>query len=217
MTPPPLPAREAYALWAETYPPWPHNALMQVEQDVLAPLIASTAPSRALDVGTGTGRYLAALEATGASLVVGLDFSMAMLSRHAAGTLRICADAYRLPFPDDAFDLVTSSLMVGDVERLGDWAGEVARILSPGGHLIYSDFHPAWTEEGWRRTFHTCDGHVIELGYWPHALDAHLAALADASLHVRTIREPRCAGRRSPVIAAFHAVKGRRPPAGRHR
>ena len=20
-----LPAREAYALWAETYPPWPHN------------------------------------------------------------------------------------------------------------------------------------------------------------------------------------------------
>src|SRR4051812_40636254 len=54
----PTPARTAYGLWADTYPPWPHNPLMQAEQRVVAPLIAAARPVTALDVGTGTGRYL---------------------------------------------------------------------------------------------------------------------------------------------------------------
>jgi hypothetical protein len=37
----PMPARDAYGLWADTYPPWPHNPLMQAEQEVVAPRIAS--------------------------------------------------------------------------------------------------------------------------------------------------------------------------------
>src|SRR4249920_4234950 len=105
--------------------------------------------------------------------------------------------------------------MVGDVERLPEWASEVARVLMPGGHLIYSDFHPQWSREGWRRTFRAADGQLFEVGYCTHSIDAHLAALAAASLQVRTIREPRCAGRRSPVVVAFHAVKRRDGQAGK--
>jgi malonyl-CoA O-methyltransferase len=204
-----MPLLDAYALWAESYPPWPHNALMRAEQRVMVPLIAATTPSRALDVGTGTGRYLPHLEATGAALVIGLDLSMSMLSRHVGPSLRVCADAHRLPFDEGAFDLVTASLMVGDVERLADWVHEMARVLTPGGHLIYSDFHPAWAAEGWRRTFRTVDGRLVELDFWPHTIDDHLAALSGASLHVRTVREPRLGGRRSPVVVALHAIKRR--------
>jgi malonyl-CoA O-methyltransferase len=204
-------AREGYALWAETYPPWPHNPLMRAEQLAVAPIISAAAsavaPARALDVGTGTGRYLPLLASAGARLVVGLDISLPMLGRKAYGLPRVCADACRLPFPDASFDLICSSLMVGDLEDLGAWLGEATRVLAPGGHLVYSDFHPSWTDERWRRTFRTADGRLFELSYFPHAIDEHLAWLERAPFIVRTIREPRLAGRKTPIVVVFHAVK----------
>lgn len=223
--PAPLPTRVAYALWAQTYPPWPHNPLMQAEQAVVAPIIAATRPQRALDVGTGSGRYLPVLASTGARVVVGVDFSLPMLTAGRAGTgrldraVRVCGDAYRLPFRDASFDLVSSSLMVGDVGELAGWAGELARVLAPGGHLVYSDFHPAWAARRWRRTFETADGRSFEIAYFPHTIDEHLKVLEERSFDIRAIREPRLAPpgqvvsaerlrRRSlPVVVIFHAVK----------
>jgi malonyl-CoA O-methyltransferase len=206
-------AREGYALWADTYPPWPHNPLMRAEQSAVERILSAAAPVRALDVGTGTGRYLPLLASAGARLVVGLDMSLPMLGRKAYGLPRVCADACRLPFPDASFDLICSSLMVGDLEDLGAWLAEATRVLAPGGHLVYSDFHPSWTAERWRRTFRTADGRLFELSYFPHAIDEHLALLERAPFVVRTIREPRLAGRKTPVVVVFHAVKPvRRPP-----
>ncbi len=70
-----------YALWAETYPPRPHNPLMEAEQSVVgADARSAAAAPRALDVGTGTGRYLPLLQSAGARLVVGIDLSLAMLA-----------------------------------------------------------------------------------------------------------------------------------------
>ena len=216
-----MPARDAYALWAESYPPRPHNALMQTEQSVVEPTIATIAAllqradqrrtHRALDLGTGTGRYLPILAPAGTRLTVGLDLSMPMLTREPGGQPRICGDACGLPFREASFDLVCSSLMAGDVERLGAWLGEAARVLAPGGHLVYSDFHPSWAAERWRRTFRAADGRLIELPYFPHTIEEHLALLERASLGVRTIREPRINGRHAPVVIVFHAVKARRP------
>lgn len=204
---PMLPSQQAYDLWAESYPPRPHNPVMQAEQDVVAPLISAISPTRVLDVGTGTGRYLPLLAATNARVVVGLDLSMAMLTRQVSVAPRVCGDGCRLPFVDRSFDLVTSSLMAGDIEDLAEWVAEMSRVLVPGGHLIYSDFHPNWVTEGWRRTFRAPDGRTFEVAYCPHTIEAHLSALAGAALLVKTIREPRCTGHVSPVVVAFHAVK----------
>ena len=202
-----LDAQDAYALWADTYPPRPHNPLMEVEQSVVEPVITAAKPARALDIGTGTGRYLPLLAATGAHLVVGLDRSMPMLGYHADHRPRVCADGCRLPFPAGSFDFICSSLMVGDVEDLGAWTREVARILAPGGQLVYSDFHPSWSREQWRRTFRATDGRRYELAYFPHTIDQHLACLQDSELVVRTIREPRLGPRKAPVVVVFHATK----------
>ena len=97
--------------------------------------------------------------------------------------------------------------MVGDVADLAGWMHEMARVLCPGGHLVYSDFHPSWTNEQWRRTFRGIDGKRYELSYFPHSIDEHLARLQDSALIVRTIREPRLAGRKAPVVVVFHATK----------
>lgn len=211
-----LPAPEAYEKWADTYPARPHNPLMQAEQSVMTPMIESARPVCALDVGTGTGRYLEVLRAAGARTAIGVDLSMAMLVRGRSASPAVCGHACRLPFADRQFDLVSASLMVGDIEDLEGWVREMARVLVPGGHLVYSDFHPVWSAQRWRRTFQAADGRRFELGYFPHAIEDHLAALGVSSLAVRAIREPRVEGKRDPVVAVFHATKpGRRPPAGR--
>ena len=71
--------RTAYDIWADTYPGVAHNPLMRLEQEIVESILMTLQPSRALDVGTGSGRYLPILKRTGAARVVGADFSMAML------------------------------------------------------------------------------------------------------------------------------------------
>lgn len=202
-----LSPRLAYELWAESYPPEPHNPLMEVEQSIVSRMIQYTSAVRALDVGTGSGRYVPLL-ATRASCVVGVDLSLAMLGR-SEGRRRVCGDACVLPFRSGSFGLVNASLMVGDIADLDGWVGEMARVACRGGHLIYSDFHPSWTERGWQRTFRTADGreHVVE--FVPHTIEAHLSALDAGGFRIEAIREPRLkiAGVDLPVVAIFHAVK----------
>jgi malonyl-CoA O-methyltransferase len=190
---------------------------MEVEQSVVAPIIASLRPRRALDIGTGSGRYLPFLAATGARLVVGVDRSGEMLQSREDGLPRVRGDACRLPFGDGCFDLLSASLMVGDVERLDCLMTEVSRVLAPGGHLVYSDFHPLWANRKWRRTFRAADGCLYQLPYFPHAIGEHLALLDQHSLTVRVIREPRIVPPRAryslvghrdvPAVVVFHAIK----------
>src|SRR5947207_14784636 len=106
-----VPALEGYAMWADTYPPRPHNRLMAAEQEIVEPIIRSASPRRALDVGTGTGRYLGLLHSAGATFIVGVDMSLAMLEHRHCATPRVCGDACKLPFADGQFDFVCSSLM----------------------------------------------------------------------------------------------------------
>ena len=218
-----LSAHDAYDLWADTYPPVAHNPLMRVEQQVVEPLLSHIRARRALDVGTGSGRYLPLLQATGASSVVGLDFSLAMLRRGDGAPGRVCGDACRLPFARASFDLINASLMVGDIADLGAWAREMARVLALRGHLVYSDFHPSWAQRGWSRTFRSADGAMHDVAFHPHTIDDHLTALEQAGLRVRAIREPRLTASRDDrqpairmfrrrwdnpqVVIVFHVVK----------
>jgi malonyl-CoA O-methyltransferase len=212
-----LAARVAYDLWAGSYPPVAHNPVMRAEQSSVAPLLARSPAKRALDIGTGSGRYLPILRAAGARSVFGLDFSMAMLTSARSpddGTARICADAMRLPFRRSAFDLINASLMVGDIADLRAWTGEVSRVLARGGTLVYSDFHPTWAEHGWRRTFRTARGDEHEIAIEPHTIEDHLAAIERAGLTVMAIREPRVSSGsdpRDPVIRSFQREWGDPP------
>jgi SAM-dependent methyltransferase len=206
----PLSPHAAYELWADTYPAVAHNPLMRIEQEIVEPLLAHLPAKRALDVGSGSGRYLPLLESTGASIVPGLDFSLAMLTR-SAGRARVCGDACQLPFRCASFDLVNASLMVGDIADLGAWMREMARVLAGGGHLVYSDFHPSWAKQGWSRTFRGADGAMHDVSFNPHSLEDHQAAIAEAGLRVVAIREPRFRDERDPAVGAFRRRWGNPP------
>jgi ubiquinone/menaquinone biosynthesis C-methylase UbiE len=96
---------------------------------------------RILDVGAGTGLLAPhLLEASGAALLVEVDYALAMLragrGKSADGRRRlVCADALRLPFRPAAFDAV---LCFGILPHLGDARTALAALWSavaPGGRL----------------------------------------------------------------------------------
>jgi malonyl-CoA O-methyltransferase len=203
--------REAYALWAPSYPSAAHNALMRTEQRVVGAAIARTQPARALDLGTGSGRYLTELAAAGATLIVGLDFAPEMLARAPRCGHRVCGDARELPFAAKSFDLVNASLMAGDVDDLSAWTRELASVLDSGGHLIYSDFHPSWQQNGWRRTFQAPDGRGIDLPYVPHTIGDHTHALRSAGLALVSCVELPLEDNEDADTAAFRRRWGNPP------
>ncbi|WP_233407812.1 malonyl-ACP O-methyltransferase BioC [Marinomonas spartinae] len=97
-----------------------------------------------LDLGTGTGRAIPLLRSLfSPDRLVAMDLSQQMLSqaRMAApsqATSFICADAEALPFVDEAFDLVLSSLalqwcLCPDVLFDG-----LYRAVKPGGYIVFS-------------------------------------------------------------------------------
>jgi ubiquinone/menaquinone biosynthesis C-methylase UbiE len=101
--------------------------------------LAAVPPSRrVLDVGTGTGLGAFAIAARFPDAdVVGVDLSEDMVAEarrktppELAGRIRFeQADAARLPFPDESFDLVTLGNMI-------PFFDELARVLAPDGALL---------------------------------------------------------------------------------
>lgn len=183
----------AYDVWAESYPPLPHNPLMRAEQEAMLSLCSDVADRRVLDLACGSGRYGLLLQQRGTSFVVGSDLSAGMLARAPLAN-RVRADMLKLPFAAASFDIVISGLAVGHAPSLDAWMTEVARVLAPGGHLVYSDFHPDAARAGMTRSFTDAAGQRHELLHALHALDAHLAAAGRAGLMLEASREV-CVGR----------------------
>jgi ubiquinone/menaquinone biosynthesis C-methylase UbiE len=101
---------------------------------------------RVLDVACGTGNAaIRAAEAGGR--VVGLDATPELLERARAlsGDVDwVEGDAEALPFADDEFDVVLSTFGCMFAPRHEAAAGEIARVLRPGGRFGIC----SWTPEG---------------------------------------------------------------------
>ena len=108
--------------------------------------LAEIRPSdRALDLACGTGDLAFAAASNGAS-VVGLDVTFRMvelaLSKKAARDAAfIVGDMGCLPFPDAAFDVITTGYGLRNVPDLAAAVREACRVLRPGGRFVSLDFN----------------------------------------------------------------------------
>jgi len=111
-------------------------------------------PQMILDAGTGTGAAIPSLFARyKKAQIVTLDLSENMLHKAGqhGGFLRapqaVCGDIERLPFADDSFDLVFSSLSMQWCNDLNAALLEAKRVLKPGGLYVFTTFGPDTLKE----------------------------------------------------------------------
>jgi ubiquinone/menaquinone biosynthesis C-methylase UbiE len=130
-----------------------------------------------LDVGCGTGAVtIPAKERVGNNgIAVGIDPDPAMISmaRRKAKRKDLEIDfrvgvIESLPFPDETFDVVTSSLMMHHLpEHLrSKGLAETFRVLKPGGRILIAEMRRP-TGSGFRRFLTSVilhHGHVVEFG-----------------------------------------------------
>jgi 2-polyprenyl-6-hydroxyphenyl methylase/3-demethylubiquinone-9 3-methyltransferase len=138
---------------------WDHPvALLRAEAALKNPWVgerlrtlSSGRPCRVLDVGCGAG-FLAASLADAGHRVIGLDVSVGSLKAAKGVTRRsedpsvmrpayLAADAYRLPFPDAAFDAVCALDFLEHVSSPEQAIAEAARVLRPGGIFFFHTFN----------------------------------------------------------------------------
>jgi ubiquinone/menaquinone biosynthesis C-methylase UbiE len=118
-----------------------------------------------LDVGCGTGTLAmdVARRVGRAGRVAGIDPGPQQIARARSKAARSNVPIEfqvgvieQLPFPDQTFDVVLSTLMMhhlpASLKRRG--LAEIARVLKPGGRLIIADFKPKKERQGQAARFH---------------------------------------------------------------
>jgi demethylmenaquinone methyltransferase/2-methoxy-6-polyprenyl-1,4-benzoquinol methylase len=102
---------------------------------------------RILDLAAGTGTSSEPFERAGAT-VVATDLSLGMLEvgkQRRPALSFVAADALRLPYADGAFDAVTISFGIRNVEDPAAALRELRRVTRPGGTLVVCEFStPTW-------------------------------------------------------------------------
>jgi demethylmenaquinone methyltransferase/2-methoxy-6-polyprenyl-1,4-benzoquinol methylase len=114
-------------------------------------LVPPAGPAPILDLCTGTGDLALAYDraAGGRTPIVGADFCHEMLvraqdktrRRRAASRVRYLeADAQRLPFPDEHFQITTVAFGLRNVTDTDRGLAEMVRVTEPGGRVAILEF-----------------------------------------------------------------------------
>jgi SAM-dependent methyltransferase len=141
-----------------------------------------------LDVGCGTGIYLAAQRTYFADQPVrwfGVDPSEAMLAAargKADGFAVARATAERLPVGDAQIDYLFSSFVFHHVEDKPSALDEFARVLRRGGRLRIRNMDPWGMEQSWVYRFFPKTRVLDDARFWPGS--RHRAELEQRGFHV---------------------------------
>jgi 2-polyprenyl-3-methyl-5-hydroxy-6-metoxy-1,4-benzoquinol methylase len=159
--------------------------------------IAELAPERLLDIGCGEGWLIRAAVARTGCAAVGIDGAAALIEAaraadptsiyHVLGYDSFAASDIGADFDVAVFNY---SLFAEDIAPL---LCAAASRLAPGGAILIQTLHPGdGQEDGWRTEDFTAfnGGDWAAMPWYYRTLGSWRAALSDAGLEVRNMREP---------------------------
>lgn len=218
-----MPLRSRYDEHAEWYDGWNKPHAEHNAPEVLN--LLGPGDGLCLDLGCGSGHYFDILTSSGRT-VVGLDCSAGQLhiarnrSRHI-----VQGDAAALPFADRTFPAVATMWISTDVDDFAAVLAEAARVLTPGGLLVFYGAHPCFNgphvqrmddggvrahptyrQAGWHQEAPWWGEYVRKrVGMRHHPLADLLNAFTAAGLAIERVAEP--SDRPVPIILGVRARK----------
>lgn len=186
---------EGYALWAETYDTF-GNPMLDADAACVGPLLPPLGGKAVLDLGCGTGRWLARFLEEGAA-ATGVDSSQAMLDKarekfgnHPRLRLELRDLEAPLPLEPAAFDLVFSSLVLEHIRDLPRFFGQVFRLLRPDGLAVLSTMHPAMFLKNVQAHLEDSrTGQEVRFVSYPHQVSDFVQAALGAGLELTGMAE----------------------------
>ena len=137
-----LDSKSGYARYAHEYDDL-EKFWDSFEQDRLAPYIAQSSGKEVLDAGAGTGRIALRLHTAGAK-VTALDLSPEMLAKLHQKNSEIEVvegDMEHMPFEDEKFDMIFSSLALVHLKKVEPFLDECYRVLKDDGKVVLVNIH----------------------------------------------------------------------------
>lgn len=118
----------------------------------IADIVSPKAGQKILDAGCGPGNLIVELKKRSPdTYITGLDMDPKILAvadrkikENSFVVSLVEASAAKMPFPDNTFDAVTSTLMIHHLtsEERKEMVREAYRVLKPGGNFFLYDFGP---------------------------------------------------------------------------
>lgn len=210
-------AREAFAMWSQVYD-HQANPLLSLEERFLSELLPQVRGLDVLDVGCGTGRWLANFVPRFPGSLTGVDSSPEMVARAKKKlgpyATVLVGEVESLPFESCSADLLLASFVASYVPELYRLVAEVRRVVRPGAQIYLSDLHPATSHAcKWRRSFKV-GGREVELATHARSVNEVITCFEAFGFEAVSLLEPpfgapeqailRSAGK----LAAFHAAEG---------
>lgn len=137
-----LDAKSGYARYAHEYD-MKEKYWDSFEKDSLKPFIQAAEGKNVLDAGAGTGRLSVKLHKAGAH-VTALDISpdmLRLLEQKEPAIPTVLGDMEAMPFEDETFDMVFSSMAMVHLKKITTFLDECYRVLKDDGELVLVNIH----------------------------------------------------------------------------
>jgi ubiquinone/menaquinone biosynthesis C-methylase UbiE len=156
---------KAYDRWAADYDDQPGNLMIDLDEQIFTALLAGTelTGKQVADIGCGTGRHWNKILEMMPKSLTGFDVSSGMLDqlqiKFPGAVCHVVKDHLLSQLPDNAADLLISTLTIAHIGNITGMFAEWNRVLKPGGEVLLTDYHPEALARGARRTFRTNGKH----------------------------------------------------------
>ncbi|MEA2419356.1 MAG: hypothetical protein QOE60_1562 [Thermoleophilaceae bacterium] len=182
--------RSGYGEWVDTYEQTVEDAM---DIELLESLRSVPWAGEVADLGCGTGRTGVWLQGRGVEAIDGVDLTPEMLAvARERGVHRrlVEAEVTATGLPDQAYDLVVTSLVDEHLADLRPLYAEAYRLAKPGAMYVLVGFHPHFImAAGMPTHFESASGEPVAIETHLHLLSDHTDAALGAGWELAELKE----------------------------